>query len=160
MKSSYVSVGGMLAAVFCVAVLAQTVDVDYPTGFRAWQHVKTAIIEPGHPLEDTFGGIHHIYANDKAMHGLQSGTYEDGSVFVFDLLDYSRNDHFVAETERIRIDVMQYDKRAFSETGGWGFASFVNDSESGRVEQDVVSNCYDCHVPAKESGYVYSKYRP
>ena len=38
-------------------------------------------------------------------------------------------------------------------------ASFAGDSKTP-VDQDIVSGCYDCHIPAKESNYVYSKYRP
>ena len=38
--------------------------VGYPEGYRSWSHVKSMIIQPGHPLEDPFGGIHHSYKND------------------------------------------------------------------------------------------------
>lgn len=32
--------------------------VPYPQGYRAWQHVKSMVIEPGHPLHASFGGMH------------------------------------------------------------------------------------------------------
>ena len=134
--------------------------VDYPAGYRSWQHVKSMIIQPGHALEDSFGGIHHIYANSKAMSGLADGQYKDGAVFVFDLLDYDDSENTIVEAARKRIDVMQYDSEQFSATGGWGFESFVGDSRTERVEQDVVTACFNCHIPAKESNYVYSQYRP
>jgi hypothetical protein len=134
--------------------------VDYPSGYRSWQHVKSMIIQPGHALEGPFGGIHHIYANSKAMSGLTGGHYEDGAVFVFDLLDYDDSENTIVEAARKRIDVMQYDREQFSATGGWGFESFVGDSRTEWVEQDVVTACFDCHIPAKESNYVYSRYRP
>ena len=134
--------------------------VDYPSGYRAWKHVKTMIIQPGHPLEDPFGGIHHVYANEEAMNGLSNGQYSDGSVFVFDLLDYDDSDNLIVEAERKRIDVMQYNSRLFSETGGWGFDTFIGDSKKERVKQDVASACYSCHVSAKETNYVFSQYRP
>ena len=41
-------------------------SVPYPEGYRSWTHVKTAILHPGHPLYEAFGGIHHVYANEKA----------------------------------------------------------------------------------------------
>jgi hypothetical protein len=66
----------------------------------------------------------------------------------------------IIETDRIRIDAMQYDREQFSETGGWGFETFVGDSSSERLDQDVVVSCYNCHVPAEASNYVFSKYRP
>ena len=44
-------------------------------------------------------------------------------------------------------------------TGGWGFVTFVGDSTTKRLDQDVVTACYGCHVAAKPSAYVFSKYR-
>jgi len=134
--------------------------VDYPSDYRSWQHVKSMIIQPGHALENPFGGIHHIYANSKAMSGLASGQYEDGAGFVFDLLNYDNSDNAIVETARKRIDVMQYDSEQFSETGGWGYETFVGDSTTERMDQDVVTACYNCHIAAKETNYVYSQYRP
>jgi hypothetical protein len=140
--------------------ISDSAGVDYPADYRSWQHVKSMIIQPGHPLEDPFGGIHHIYANPKAMAGLSSGKYEDGAVFVFDLLGYEDSNQTIVESDRIRIDVMQYNREQFSETGGWGFETFVGDSSSKRLDQDVVLSCYNCHIPAEASNYVYSQYRP
>lgn len=117
------------------------------------------IIQPGHPLENPFGGIHHIYANPKAMQGMSSGEYERGAVFVFDLLNYHEEGKVIVEKERTRLDVMQYDSVRFANTGNWGYDTFVGDSTEQRMEQDVVSACYSCHISAKKSGYVYSRYR-
>ncbi len=149
-----------LTALCGVKAIGDNAGVDYPSDYRSWQHVKTMVIQPGHELEDPFGGIHHIYANSRAMRGLTSDQYEDGAVFVFDLLDYDNSNNTIIETDRKRLDVMQYDSEQFLETGGWGFESFVGDSRTERVEQDVVTACFNCHIPAKESNYVYSQYRP
>lgn len=149
-----------LVAVSCfwaVADAQREKGADYPSGYRSWQHVKTMIIQPGHILEDPFGGIHHVYANAKAMRGLSDSQYVDGAVFVFDLLDYENSDDVIVETQRKRLDVMQYDMQRFAETGGWGYATFVGDR---KMEQDVVTACYNCHVAAKATGFVYSQYRP
>ena len=43
--------------------------VPYPEGYRAWTHVKSMVIEKGHPLDEAFGRIHHLYANKQAMQG-------------------------------------------------------------------------------------------
>lgn len=133
--------------------------VDYPSGYRTWQHVKSMVIQPGHALEDPFGGIHHVYANDKAMSGLNANEYPDGAVFVFDLLDYEDSDKLIVETKRKRLDVMQRDSQRFADTGGWGYTTFVADSSTERLQQDVVAACYGCHIGAKESAYVFSQYR-
>ncbi len=134
--------------------------VQYPLDYRSWQHVKSMLIQPGHALEDPFGGIHHVYANAEAMRGLSKNQYVDGAVFVFDLLDYDNSESLIVETERKRLDVMQYDSRLFAETGGWGFTTFVGNSKTERVTQDVVTACFACHVAAKKTTYVYSHYRP
>ena len=145
---------------FAAIAIAQRAGVDYPTDFRSWQHVKTGIIQPGHALDEKFGGIHHVYANTKAMAGINSGEYETGAVFVFDLLEYLESDFTITEAERRRIDVMQYDPGRFSDTGDWGYDSFVGDSKTDRVEQNAVAACYACHTAMAQSNYVFSKYRP
>ena len=61
--------------------------IDYPNGYRLWAHTKSMTIHKGHPLENPFLGIHHIYANDRALAGLKTDKFEDGSVLVFDLLE-------------------------------------------------------------------------
>jgi len=150
----------LVTVIFGAKAFSDDAAVEYPSDYRSWQHVKSMIIKPGHPLEDPFGGIHHIYANAQAMNGLNNGEYEDGAVFVFDLLGYEDSNQIIAETNRLRIDVMQYQREQFSATGGWGFETFVGDSSTERLDQDVVVTCYNCHIPAKDSNYVYSKYRP
>jgi hypothetical protein len=53
-----------------------------------------------------------------------------GRQFVFDLLGYADGEKVIVETDRKRIDVMQYDSEQFSETGGWGYDTFVGDGAS------------------------------
>ena len=128
MNKRIVCFWALVIAVCSAYAVENDKGVDYPSGFRSWQHVKTGIIQPGHPLEELFGGIHHIYANSKAMKGLQAEQYEVGSVFVFDLRDYKNSDNVIVEAGRKRVDVMQFDMDRFADTGGWGFASFAGDS--------------------------------
>ena len=149
-----------VSSYWAVAEVQREKGVDYPSDYRSWQHVKTMIIQPGHALEDPFGGIHHIYANAKAMSGLTDDQYEDDAVFVFDLLNYDDSEKTIVETDRKRLDVMQYDSEQFSETGGWGFDTFVGDSKAERLDQDVVAACYACHTGAKATNFVFSQYRP
>jgi hypothetical protein len=160
MSRIYFAFMAALLVAFGPEAVGDNTGVEYPSGYRTWQHVKSMIIQPGHPLEDPFGGIHHIYANSKAMSGLTSGEYEDGAVFVFDLLGYADVDKVIVETDRKRIDVMQYDPERFSETDGWGYDTFVGDSTTERLVQDVVVSCYGCHTGAQASNYVFSQYRP
>jgi len=159
MQKTKVTISILLVVVTGAAAIGDTPSVAYPSSYRNWQHVKSMIIEPSHSLADPFEGIHHVYGNAKAMQGLAAGQYKRGAVFVFDLLAIEEVDATVAEADRKRIDVMEYDAERFAETGGWGFVTFVGDSTTERLEQDVVTACYACHVAAKPSAYVFSKYR-
>ena len=46
--------------------IAADPQVSYPAGYRNWHHVKSMVVDKGHPLHEAFGGIHHLYANKKA----------------------------------------------------------------------------------------------
>ncbi|MDH4172822.1 MAG: cytochrome P460 family protein, partial [Betaproteobacteria bacterium] len=76
-----------LLAVSIPALAADPAPVPYPEGYRAWTHVKSMVIQPGHALFDAFGGVHHLYANPKALAGYRKGKFPDGAVIVFDLLE-------------------------------------------------------------------------
>jgi hypothetical protein len=58
------------------------------------------VIEPGHPLYEISGGIHHIYANESALEGYRTGSFADGAVIVFDPLEAIAADNAIAEGER------------------------------------------------------------
>ena len=135
--------------------------VPYPDGYLAWRHVKSMVIEPGHALHASFGGIHHLYANDKAMKGYESGHFPDGAVIVFDLLEAQTADHAVTEGKRKVVGVMHRDARKYATTGGWGFEGFAGDSKTERaVGNQAATACFSCHAPQKASDYVFSRYRP
>ena len=62
MKRTFISL--MLGAL-AIPVWAADPQVPYPSSYRDWQHVKSMVIDEGHPLFGAFGGIHHLYANPK-----------------------------------------------------------------------------------------------
>ncbi len=154
----------VLAAIAVVAWLpalgAGEDKVDYPEGYRGWAHVKSMVIEKGHPLYGSFGGIHHIYANAKALAAMRAGgPYPDGAVLVFDLLEAVRTaDHAIVEGARKVVGVMQKDSKRFADTGGWGFEGFKGDGRE-RVVTDAKAACFDCHASRKDQDYVFSAYR-
>ena len=135
--------------------------VPYPEGFREWTHVKSQIIGPESPIYKKFGGIHHVYANPKAVEGLKTGTYPDGAVFVFDQLELSvKPGGVTAEGPRRFIDVMHKDDAKFAKTGGWGFEEFNADSSTERLlTPESAAKCFSCHASQKERGYVFSSFR-
>lgn len=133
--------------------------VDYPEGYRNWTHVKSMVILPGHSLEDPFMGIHHIYGNEAAIEGYTSGDYEDGSVIVFDLLEFVKDENSINEGKRKLVGVMVRDSEAYTETGGWGFEGFAGNSKSDRLTSDGGKSCFACHQSQKDKDYVFSEYR-
>ena len=150
------------AALACAAAFAAAPDaVPYPENYRAWTHVKSMVIEPGHPLHETFGGIHHLYANEAAMRGYLDGQFPDGAVIVFDLMSAESKDHAVTEGARKVVGVMQRDSKRFAATGGWGFEGFAGDSHTERVVgEKAASACFACHQSRQANGFVFSRYRP
>lgn len=135
--------------------------VPYPEGYRNWTHVKSMIINPGHALYDAFGGIHHIYANGKAMAGYKGAKFADGSVIVFDLLEAKSADNAVTEGARKVVGVMVKDAKKYAATGGWGFEGFKGDSKTERaVGANAAKACFECHAAQRANDYVFSKYRP
>ena len=143
------------------AVAATSADVPYPTNYRDWSHVKSMVIEPGHALHATFGGIHHLYANPKAMLGYRTGEFPDGAVIVFDLLEAVSKDHTVTEGARKVVGVMHRDSQKYAATGGWGFEGFAGDSSTQRVVgANAATACFACHQAQRAQDYVFSRYRP
>ncbi|MES9817854.1 MAG: cytochrome P460 family protein [Candidatus Thiodiazotropha sp.] len=140
--------------------LATESKVPYPTDYRNWHHVKSMVIEEGHPLFNAFGGIHHIYANDKALEGYRKGLFPDGAVIIFDLLDTVRTDNTVTESRRKVLGVMHKDSTKFTATGGWGFEGFGGGDPTNRVVGDkAASACFACHQPQKGQDYTFSQLR-
>lgn len=153
----------LLSAIFTLSVSASAADappVPYPDGYRHWTHVKSMVINPGHPLHGTFGGIHHLYANKKAMTGYLDGKFPNGSVIVFDLLETIGADNALTEGPRKVVGVMLKDSRRFAATGGWGFEGFAGDGRERVVGNKAAAACYQCHTVQKDNGYVFSHWRP
>ncbi|MEP7322206.1 MAG: cytochrome P460 family protein [Saprospiraceae bacterium] len=133
-------------------------EVPYPEGYRTWTHVKTGLVGPANPNFLTSGGYHHIYANEKAMLGYNTGIFPEGSVLVFDVINFKEQNGNFPETDRKQLDVMLKDSTRYSSTGGWGYDEFRGDSHTERnITQAVRIQCFNCH--AKNEDYVFSMFR-
>ena len=149
-----------LCAATSTATLAADPQVPYPEGYRDWHHMKSMVIEEGHTLYGSFGGIHHLYANDKAMKGYRKGTFPDGSVIIFDLLEAVHEGNAVTEGDRKVVGVMHKDSKSYRDTGGWGFEGFGGGDRTNRVVGgNAASACFACHAPQKAQDYTFSKLR-
>jgi hypothetical protein len=146
--------GIMVSAFFKYAV--STTEVPYPEGYRNWVHVKTTVTSEQAPAR--YKGFHHIYANDKALAGLQSGRYANGSIFVFDVIEAVPKNGNITEGNRKLIDVMVKDSKSYDSTGGWGFEEFNDSSKTARMLTQPKTQCFNCHTSREANGFVFSSY--
>lgn len=156
----------ILFAAFCAATWALSLwatpdgTSPYPAGYRKWAHVSSALVGPQSPAFKRYGGLHHIYANDKAIEGYNTGHFPDGSVIVFDLLDTKEVNGTTIEGPRKFIDVMTKNSQMYKETGGWGFEEFNGDSQTDRaLNEEAKVTCYKCHASQKDHDFVFSRLR-
>ncbi|MGC4055485.1 MAG: cytochrome P460 family protein [Paludibaculum sp.] len=135
--------------------------ISYPSQFRNWAHVKTQLIGEKSPFFAGSGGIHHVYANDKALEGLKTGRYADGSVLVFDLVEAHEKAGVTVEGERVRVDVMIKSATQFPASGGWGFERFLGaDLTKGTLDENGRQGCAGCHKNRRDRDFVFSELRP
>jgi hypothetical protein len=147
-------------ATFLLAALLASEPAPYPTGFRNWVHVKSALVTAAHPAAQTEGGIHHVYANPKAAEAYPSGQFPDGAVIVYELLQTTENGGVISEGARRRLDVMVKDSERYKATGGWGFHRFMGSEQTGDAVADAgKAMCFDCHAAAAAHGFVFSRIR-
>ncbi len=151
----------LLAAAVCLPGIAthatQLAPIAYPEGFRSWAHVKSGILDTQSPGFARYNGVHHIYANVKAMEGLRSGKYADGATLVFDVLEIKPIDGGSAEGLRRLINVMARDAVKFAATGGWGYEEFVAaDLKKPVLSEASKAACHGCHQSMKHREFVFS----
>jgi len=138
-------------------------DVPYPTGFRSWQHVKSAMVGPEHKSFPNRGGFHHFYANNIAMEGYRTGKFPNGSVIVDEGVSTKEGEGgakgIELEGERRSVDVMVKNDQLYAETGGWGFEHFEKDSKAGVLPASGRATCLACHSQQKDRDHVFSSVR-
>jgi len=150
-------IGRLLAAGLSLAIFSAADAVQYPEGFRRWVHVGTGVILPGGQMPESEQGMHHIFANPKAVEGYATGDFPDGSIIVYELREAQGKNGFIFEGERRRVDVMIKDTNVYKSTGGWRFERFMGNDEGQDAVHDSGKSCYDCHGNAKGHGFVFSQ---
>jgi len=134
--------------------------VPFPKEFRKWAHVKSVLVGPQSNSFATEGGIHHIYANAKALEGYDTGKFPDGSVIVYDLLETKEMGGNTIEGATRRIDVIVKQSERYRATGGWEFMSFPKgDPTGGKITVERKAACFACHSRRKDHDFVFSEFR-
>lgn len=149
----------VLAVSFTLSAQADETPA-FPKEFRRWAHVKSVLVGPQSTAFATEGGIHHIYANIKALEGYDSGNFPDGSVIVYDLLETKDVAGNTIEGQTRRVDVMVKQSARNASTGGWKFMSFSgNDQKDGKLTPEREASCAGCHAHRKDHDFVFSEFR-
>jgi hypothetical protein len=132
----------------------------FPKAFRKWAHVKSVLVGPQSAAFATEGGIHHIYANEKALDGYETSKFPDGSVIVYDLLETKETGGNTIEGPTRRINVMVKQSELYRTTGGWEFMSFPGGNRTdGKLTAERQAACAACHAHRKDHDFVFSEFR-
>lgn len=154
--------GAIVMLLACAALLPQSAlpvddSAQYSDVFRRWVHVGTGVILPGtNPNLTSEEGMHHIFANMKAVEGYSSGNFADGSIIVYELRDSQQKNGVIFEGDRKRVDVMIKDSTAYKETGGWRFERFWGTDHTRNEITGLATTCFQCHSKASGHGFVFS----
>ena len=140
-----------------LGVLSAAESVQYPDNFRRWVHVGTGVILPSGTLPESEQGMHHIFANPKAVEGYASGDFADGSIIVYELREAQQKSGVIFEGERRRVDVMIKDSNLYKATGGWRFERFWANDQTKDAVSDAGASCFACHANVKTHGFVFSQ---
>ena len=161
MRKAILTLSPIAVLIVSFALSAQTDETPwFPKEFRKWAHVKSVLVGPQSVAFATEGGIHHIYANDKALEGYDSGKFPDGSVIVYDLLETKEVAGNTIEGQTRRVDVMVKQSERYASTGGWEFMSFPGtDQTNGKMTAARQSTCAGCHSRKKDHDSVFSEFR-
>jgi hypothetical protein len=137
-----------------------TYTVEYPQGYRKWTHVMSYVIGPQAPGYEKNGGLHHFYANDKAVEGYRTGKFPDGSMLVDERNKAEEKSGKTTGGDWIGIGVMVKDSQRYAETGGWGFEVFTaGNPTNGWLTTDSRQGCFNCHAKQKDRDFVFSQLR-
>jgi hypothetical protein len=148
----------LTVALISVGVLYADEDPQFPESFRRWVHVGTGVIMPGTmPQMTNEEGMHHIFANQKAVEGYASGSFADGSMVVYELRETKQQNGVISEGDRKRVDVMIKDSAHYARTGGWRFQRFMGSDQAQNAIHDSGTSCFQCHQKATAHGFIFSQ---
>ena len=146
--------------------------VTVPPGYRDWKLIAVSEIAAGDKSQ-----LRAEFGNDIAIKAYKEGTlpFPDGAIVVAQhwmKTSSPDNDKVLSTVQMvagldspksfipgsfINMQIMVKDSKKYAATGGWGFADF-KDGKPG--DEALHKTCFPCHVPAKATDYVYTRYAP
>jgi hypothetical protein len=145
---------------------ADDAAVPYPKEYRSWTFLHSSIYGAKQGVWDRpcekpcTSGIFNFYANDQGVQGLRTGTFADGAVIAEELLElHGKDDGSAKEGPRRMVGVMVKDSKRYETTGGWGFGKYDGVTLVDQLGAGQRMACFQCHIPRKSRGYVFTEYR-
>jgi hypothetical protein len=133
--------------------------VPFPAEYRKWAVAKSLVVGPENKNFATIGGFHHYYVNEKAMEGLRTGQFPDGSVVVDERLEARQEAGTTFEGPKKYVAVMEKEATRYQSTGGWGFEVFIAEDRTQGASASVRTGCFSCHSQRKDHDFVFSEFR-
>lgn len=139
-------------------------SITLPTEFRdTWTYLGSWV-----HAEDLKSGFHNVYTEPGVAEDYRtSGKFPDGAVLVKEVLAEGKQDMTTgkgvvhAKNDIVLWFVMVKDEKGrFKDNpkwgDGWGWAQFMADDPSKDISTDYKKDCLGCHVPAKDTDWVYT----
>lgn len=159
--------GGTGSAGSVDAVARSSNDLSLPDDFRSTMvHLGSWFVPDGDA-----SGFHDVYADHAAVdHYRANGAWPDGALLVKELRasepgDYTTGVGVHRATSQLKQWFVMVKDADGSESGplwgeGWGWALYKPDRPDVNVATNYQADCLGCHVPAKDTDYVYVQAYP
>lgn len=143
-------------------------NISFPKGFRSSMvHLGSWFVPEGGA-----SGFHDVYTEKESAEAYrQTGKFPDGATIVKELRAAQQGDFTTgqgvsyATSELKQWFVMIKDsKNRFADNPlwgeGWGWALYKPDNPAKNVATNYQTDCLGCHVPAKDSDWIYTEAYP
>ncbi len=132
-------------------------ELELPTNYaETWSHAGTVFVG---------GDLHNTYIKQEDLsYYKQHGKFRDGTVLVKEIRG-SKSGTLTTGDARWGSDVktwfvmMKDEKGRFQKSGlwgnGWGWSQYNGDNPQKQIATDYKKNCLVCHIPAKDTDWVY-----
>ena len=138
-------------------------NITRPTDFREKWTYLGSWVNP----ENSKDGIHNVYTEPGVAEKYKEngGKFPDGAVLVKEVLSSASQDMATGKDVLHAKDIVLWFVMVKDEKGrfpdnpkwgnGWGWALYYADDPSKDVSTDYKKDCLGCHIPAKNTDWVY-----
>lgn len=130
--------------------------IEMPINYKDWR-----IISSSH--RDDNKTLRVIIGNDKAIRAAREGKtnpWPAGCILgklVWKDTIHPKWEKAIVPGDFVHAEFMFKDSGKYKETGGWGFARWIGQSQEPYGEDaSFVDECFDCHLPVKDNDYVFT----